>query len=221
MYMKPAACGVPGSHLLRRAGELDGPLGRFGQRLQGRDELVLLGLGAPAELAGDVGGEHDEGHDLGHERLGRGDRHFRAGLQEHRGVRLAGDRRADGIGDGDDRGSAVVGQAGGGDRVGGFARLRHGDDERSRIQRRRAVAELGGDVGAGRNAQPLLEELSPDQRRVVGGAAGDQLDAGDVDEPLADRVDLLQADRVAAHPTGHGRAQRGGCSWISLSMKWA
>ena len=87
------------------------------------------------------------------------------GLQEEDRVGLAGDGRADRVGDRDDRAAALAGEAGRGDRVGGLARLGDGDDQRPLVERRRAVAELRADVRPGRQAGPVLERGRPDERR--------------------------------------------------------
>ena len=56
------------------------------------------------------------------ERLRRGDRDLRPGLEEDDRVGLAGDRRADRVRDRDDRAALLAGVAGRGDRVGRLAR---------------------------------------------------------------------------------------------------
>ena len=71
-------------------------------------------------------------------RLGRHDRDLGPGLQEQHRVCLARDGRADGVGDRDDRAALRARVAGRRDRVGRLARLRHGDDERLLVERRRA-----------------------------------------------------------------------------------
>ena len=54
------------------------------------------------------------------------------------------------------------------------------------------------------------KSAAPDERGVVGRAAGDHLDAIDAGQAVADRIELLEADGVAAQPSGHGRRQRRG-----------
>ena len=109
-----------------------------GQRPQRAPQLQLLrGVQAPPGLR-DHGREHDERRHLGDERLRGRDGDLRAGLQEHHRVRLAGDRRADGVGHGHDRAALLARPARRGDRVRGLAGLGDGDHERVRIERRRA-----------------------------------------------------------------------------------
>ena len=162
----------------------------------------------PARL-GDGGRQDDQGRHLGHERLGRGDRDLRSGLQEQDRVGLAGDGRPDRVGDRDDRTAPLAGKAGRGDRVGRLARLGDGDDQRVRVERRRAVAELRADVRADRQAGPVLERGGPDERGVEGAAAGDELDPGDVLEALGQPGDLVDHDPVVpVDPPGDALAQR-------------
>ena len=62
-------------------------------------------------------------------------------------------------------------------RVGGLARLRDEDREAARLERRLAVAELGGDIDLDRQPREALEPVFGDQAGVVGGAAGRDRDA--------------------------------------------
>ena len=104
---------------------------------------------------------------------------------------------------------ALAGEAGRGDRVGRLARLGHGDDERPAVERRRGVAELRADRGAGRQPGPVLEGGRADERCVVGAAAGDELDPVDLAERLGEPGDLVDLDAaVAGHPAGDGRPER-------------
>ena len=158
------------------------------------------------------------------ERLRGRDRDLGAGLEEDDRVGLAGDRRADRVRDRDDRAAPLAGVARRGDRVGGLARLGDRDDERLPVERRRAVAELGADGRPGRQAGPVLERGGADERRVVGAAAGDELDPRR--RPGARRRAPSSSARwIAAVARRPGRRcdwrSASGCSWISLSMKWS
>ena len=162
----------------------------------------------PARLR-DRGREDHERRDLGHERLGRGDRDLGPGLEEEDPVRLAGDRAADRVRDRDDGRTALAREAGRGDGVGRLAGLGHGDDQGPAVDRRRVVAELRPDRRPGRDPDPVLDRRCPDQRRVVGRAAGDQLDPVDLPDRVLEPLELLEPDVVrAGHPTGDGLAQR-------------
>ncbi len=124
-------------------------------------------------------------------------------------MRLAGDRAADGVGDRDDRRATLSREAGRGDGVGGLAGLGDRDDERPLVDRRRAVAELRADRRARRDADPVLDGGGADERGVVRGPAGDELDAIDRGERLREALELLEPDVVLArHPTGDRLAQR-------------
>ena len=178
------------------AADVERPGGRRRQRPQRRPERQLLRLRERAADLGDRGGQDDQRRDLGDERLRRRDGDLGPGLQEEDRVGLAGDRRPDGVGDRDDRAATLAGEAGRGDGVGGLARLGDRDDERPLVERRRAVAELGADVGPGRQPGPVLDRGRPDERRVVGAAAGDQLDARDRPQRLLEAGELVDVDPV-------------------------
>ena len=169
----------------------------------------------PARL-GDRRREHDQRRDLGDERLRRGDRDLRAGLEEQHTVGLTRDRRADGVRDRDHRAATLADKPGGCDGVGRLAGLGDGDHERPLVDRRRRVAELRPDVRAGRNAGPVLQRSRADERRVVGGPAGDQLDAIDRPERLVEPFELLQPDVVGAcHPPGDRLPER---RWLFVDL---
>ena len=71
------------------------------------------------------------------------------------------------------------------------------------VERRRPVAELRADVGPGRQPGPVLDRGRPDERGVVGAAAGDQLDPGDRPQRLLEPGQLLDVDPVdAVDPSG-------------------
>ena len=74
-----------------------------GQRVEGCAELLLVLDPERAAGLGDRRGQDHQGRHLGDERLGGGHRDLGAGLQEEDRSRLAGDRAADRVGDGDDR----------------------------------------------------------------------------------------------------------------------
>ena len=102
-----------------------------------------------------------------------------------------------------------AGEADRGDRVGRLAGLGDRDDQRALVERRRRVAELGADVRPGRQAGPVLDRGRADERRVVGAAAGDQLDPVDRAQDLLEPGQFLDVDPVVAgHPAGDGLAER-------------
>ncbi len=80
-------------------------------------------------------------------------------------------------------------------RVGGLARLRDEDREPAGLQRRLAVAELGGDIDLDRQPREALEPVFADQAGIVGGAAGRDRD------PL-ERAEIERQRRRQPHPLG-------------------
>ena len=93
-------------------------------------------------------------------------------------------------------------------RVGGLARLRNEDRERARIERRLAVAELGGDIDFDRQVREPLEPVSRDHAGVIGGAAGgdrNALERAEIERQLHRQRDALghhveiMRERVADH----------------------
>ena len=184
------------------------PLRLVRQCAQLADELPLALARQAAAQLGHRRGQQDQRRDLGRERLRRHDRDLRTGLEEEHRVCLAGDRRANRIGDRDDRAALLACVARRRDRVGRLARLRHRDDERLLVERRRRVAELRADVPARRNVQPILEDVGADGARVVGRATRDELDALDALESLGDRLELVELDRVVVDAAGDRREQR-------------
>ena len=114
---------------------------------------------------------------LRRERLGRGHADFRPGVQINAAVGLAGDRAADDVADRQRRMPFAFHFAQGGQRVGRFAALRDGEQQRVAIQRRIAIAQLAGVFDFDRNAGEFLDQVFADQGRVPAGAAGGEDDA--------------------------------------------
>ena len=88
-------------------------------------------------------------------------------------VGLARDRAFRLVDDGDDLLRLRLGIAQRRQGVGGLARLRDKDRRAAARHRRRAVAELRGNVDLDRDAGDPLEPVFGDDAGVVGGAAGD------------------------------------------------
>ena len=145
-----------------------------------------LGLAVGREFATQLGHHHrqqEQRRQLGGECLGRGHADFRAGPGQE--AQLAGADQG-GFGHVADRqgvGHALaLGVLQRGQRVGGLARLRDGDDQRVFLRNRVAVAVFAGDLHVGRDAGDRFEPVFGDEAGVVAGAAGQDQDAADAPE---------------------------------------
>ena len=142
-------------------------------------------------------------------------------MQIDAAVGLAGDRAADDVADRQRRMALALHLAQGGQRVGRFAALRDGEQQRVVSQRRIAVAELAGVFDFDRNAGEFLDQILADQGRVPARAAGGEDDAVDRAQLLRRQVQAAEDGGrfVAIQPAAHGVvAAISGCSKISLSM---
>ena len=106
------------------------------------------------------------------ERLGRGHADFRPGVQIDAAVGLLGDRAADHVADGQRRMPLALHLAQRRQRVGRFAALRDGEQQRVVVQRRIAIAQLAGVFDFDRNLGQVLDQVLAHQGRVPTGAAG-------------------------------------------------
>src|SRR5690606_13710860 len=86
----------------------------------------------------------------------------------------------------------------GSERVEGLAGLAHRDIERVRLDHRVAIAELGGGLGARRQARELLDHLRAEQPRDKGGAAAQDLDAAHVQQLARRHLDAVYAAGLEA-----------------------
>ena len=102
-------------------------------------------------------------------------------MQIDAAVGFPGDRAADDVANGQRRVPLALHFAQGGQRVGRFAALRDGEQQRVVVDRRIAIAQLAGVFHFDRNPGQLLDQIFADQRRVPAGAAGGEHDA--VDRP--------------------------------------
>ena len=96
-----------------------------------------------------------------------------------------------------------LGEAHGGERVGGLARLGDADDEVARADDRVAVAVLGGDVHLDRDARPLLDRVAADQAR-----RGSEVPQATIDDALARRAGTRRRSRRASPRSTPSRADR-------------
>ncbi len=115
------------------------------------------------------------------EGLGGGDADFRAYVEVYAGIGFAGDGGADGVDDAEGERAAVLGFAEGGEGVGGFAGLAHGDDDGAILDDGIAVTEFGGVFDFGGDFGEIFHEVFADEAGMPCGAA-----AGDDDTACAD-----------------------------------
>ncbi len=155
--------------------------GEVGERLEER--VARLEAAETARLAGVVR-EEGEGDELRREGLRRGDPDLGARVGGQDAVDESRDGRPRDVHDADGRCARALRVGQGCDGVGGLARLRDPDDERSRRDEAPPVAELGRVVDLDRDARHLLEEELPDESRVPARPAGDDHDPVDSGEEL-------------------------------------
>ena len=134
------------------------------------------------------------GHDHGRERLGRRHADLGAGVHVERAGRLAGERGAHHVGDGQDRTALQPRRLDRAERVGRLAGLRDRHHQRLRPHDGVAVAELGAEVDLGRQAGQPLDHGAAEQRGVRRGAAGHEHHALDGPGRRGVEVDVGQQD---------------------------
>ncbi len=146
---------------------------------------------------------------LRREGLGRGDADLRAGVQVDAAVGLLGDRAADDVADGQRGVPLAFHLAQGGQRVGRFAALRDGEQQRVVVQRRIAIAQLAGVFDFDRNAGQLFDQVLADQGRVPACAAGGEHDAVDAAKLL--RREVQAAEHAPCASSGSSRPRMAFC----------
>ncbi len=151
-----------------------------------------------------------ERDDLRRERLGRGDTDLGAGVGVEDVVARARDRGFAHVADRERAGALPLALDQRGERVGRLAGLGDGDHERLVADNRLAVAVLTGDVCFDRDLRELLDHGAPDQRRVVRGAAGDQVHAVDRLRRLGREVDAVEVEVGRAVVPDDARSDRVG-----------
>src|SRR5206468_7462344 len=104
--------------------------------------------------------------ELRDERLRRGDADLDARARVDRLVDLAGEARPDDVGDREGLAAAAMRLPRRTERVRGLAALRGPEDE-GPLRRALAVAVLGRELRGGGDARDLLDNVLPDERRVV------------------------------------------------------
>lgn len=117
--------------------------------------------------------KHEKREDLRCVGLGRGNSNFRSGVDVDSAVRLAADRRSDGVGDSDGEGSAWFAVSQSHQSVGGLSTLR---DEQTDVVTEDwclTIQEIRGELDDDGKLGQLLKDLATSDSRVVGGSASD------------------------------------------------
>ena len=110
------------------------------------------------------------------ERLGRSDADLGTGARHQHEIRLAHEARFGHVADRERAEiAALLAVAQRRERVGGFARLRHGEEQGAFPHDRAAIAVFAGDLDAARNAGDAFEPVTRDEPGVIARAAGDDL----------------------------------------------
>ena len=93
-----------------------------------------------------------------------------------------------------------------GQRVGGFAALRDGEQQRVAIDRRIAVAEFAGVFDFDRDAGEFFDQVFADHGGVPTGAAGSENQAVHLTQLLRRKIEAAEYGRglVAIEPAAHG-----------------
>ena len=143
-----------------------------------------LCLTQTASGVGQTEREEVEGAELHH--IGFGGRHgdLRAGVGVEDVVRCAGDGAAHHVDDSQHRHAPALGEAEGGQRVAGLARLADDDDEVVGVEDGVTIAELAGDVHLGRDPGQPLDGSLAHHTGVHGRAAGHEVDVLDAAQLL-------------------------------------
>ncbi len=136
-------------------------------------------------LLGDGKAEETEGDDLSGECFGGGDADFGAYVQVCAAVGGTGDGGSDDVADAIEESSLLLGQLDGRKGVGGFARLRDGDDDVVGMDDGVPVAEFGSVLHLNGYLAGLFDEVFADEGGMPGGAAGTDDDTAAVDELVA------------------------------------
>ena len=150
----------------------------LGQRVR---QLLLLGFADGAARAAERDRQAGQHAQLAGERLGGGDADLGARQRRQDDVRLARDGGRAHVDDGGDALALRLAIAQRRQRIGRLARLRDEQGEAALLQRRLAIAELGGHVDLDGDARIPLEPVLADDAGVVGGAAGRDGDLADLE----------------------------------------
>jgi hypothetical protein len=152
------------------------------QRLQVRALRLVIEL--PAQPRQHQG-EQEQRAELRGEGLGRGDANLGARAREKAQPRGAHQRALRDVADAEGGGVAeTLGVLERGHGVRGFAGLGDGDEQTLGIRHGAAVTVLARDLGARRHAGDVLQPIAGDERRVVAGTAGHDVDRAHLAQDL-------------------------------------
>ena len=186
-------------NLLDLVVQLEGLLHLLGNQLQTADDAVVFGERQGAFLAGQTEGHQGEDGHLGGKGFGRSHANFRTRVRVGAGLGDAGNRRTHHVADADDGRALALGELDGGDGVGGFARLRDGDDDVVLVNQRVAIAELGGILHLDGNAYQTLEQVLADDACVPRSAARHDDEASGIQHLLFVLNDAAECHNVLFH----------------------
>ena len=181
------------------------------QRAQAGHEPGPFGGGHVPDPAEQQAEQRERGGHVG-QRLGRGHRDLRAGVQEHAAAALAGDGAADHVDRAEDLAALALQLLHGHQRVQRLAGLADRDVQGVGVDDGIAVAELGRGLGVGGHPGQLLDQDRAHLARVVGRTAAQELDPPDRAEVACLQVDAAQArgGEPLVQPAAHDPAQRFG-----------
>ncbi len=160
---------------------------RIGQRAF--EVVVNRSAGAPDEER-----EQAEGHELGRVSFCGSDADFRSGLGIKHGIAFTRQRTPLHVADRKNLAAPLSRKPDGGQRIGGFARLRNGDDQRTRFQARVAIPELAGEICFHRDIGEIFQQQLAVHPRMIGRAARDDHDARKVFEVVGRQGESGQLD---------------------------
>ncbi len=152
---------------------------RFEQDLH---QVCLFMRRDAAALTGGSQGQAQQGGQLRGERLGRGDTDFRAGMGREHQIGFARHGRGMDIDQGSRLQAFVLAPAQRRQGVGGFARLRDRDRQRTRRHGRTAITEFRGNFDVDRQSGQLFKGVAGDRTGIICCATGNNLYADDIAE---------------------------------------
>ena len=199
---------VPGGVILDvlRVGEELAHLLR--QQLHLGENGVILALFHRTQQVRQIEAHQIHQHQLGGVCLGGGHGDLRPGPSVQHVIRLSGDGAAHHIDDGQGPAAPALGLPHGGHSVQGFSRLADDDDQSLFVHQRITVPELGGQHHLHRAAQQLFPAVLAHYAHMVAGAAGDDVNPGEVADVLRRQMQIVQHHTAVPDAGGDGLADR-------------
>ena len=180
----------------------------LGQLLKLCDRLVVLLLFHRAEYLAEGKADHIKHGKLRGVGLGRRNGDLGAGPGIEHIVRLARDRRANHVDDGEDIGAALFRLAQRGHGIERLARLGDDNDERLIVHDGVAVAEFGREHDLDIAAQQMLEIVLADHADMIRRAAGHNENAGKFAHFLDRELEIVEDNPAVLDARGDRAAQR-------------